>query len=177
MRVAGVPFDGRNRSGVGLQTEFDRRHPRERAGVHELGVNKAEKKPAIVAAVKKRVIHLERSVADRKIKRDSLVVPEKLAAAKFETVDGKRKKLFDWSLAANGAGFSWRKVGGAVRIESHVDDWLLKDDFAEGEFGTQKKIELQAGNDAVHVSERNIGGRLAPVDCDPTLFSLQANRK
>src|SRR5216684_1480136 len=176
VRVAGVPFDRRNRSGVGLQTEFNRRHPCERAGVHEFGINEAEKKAAIVASVKKRVIHLERSVADRKIKRDSLVVPEKLAAAKLETVDGKRKKLFDWSLAANCAGFSRRKVGGSVRIESHVDDWLLENDFPEGEFGTQKKIKLQAGNDAVHVSERDIGGRLASVDSDPTHFSLQAKR-
>ena len=72
-----------------------------------------------------------------------------LAMAKLEMIDGKSKELLDGSLAANGAGASRRKIGGAVGIESHVNDGLLEDDFVEGKLGTKKRDDLQASDDAV----------------------------
>jgi hypothetical protein len=110
------------------------------------------------------IVHLERSVASGELERNDLVVPEDLPAADFEAIDGESEELLDGTPAACAAGFSLRKVRAAVRIENNMDYRLLKDDFMEGELGTEKRDDLQAGDDAIGVRERNVSGRLAPMN-------------
>ena len=83
--------------------------------------------------------------------------------AGFEVIDGKSEELFDRALAGCGGRFSLRKVGAAVGIKSDVDDRVLEDDFVEGKLGTEKRADFQAGDDAIGMGERDIGGRFASV--------------
>jgi len=49
--------------------------------------------------MKKGIVHLERTIASGEINGDGLIVPEDLAMADFEVIDGKSKKSLDDSLA------------------------------------------------------------------------------
>src|SRR5271170_779251 len=135
MRVAGVPFERRNDGRIGSKAELHRSHPRKGAEVEQLGIDQAEQKAAIVAAAEKRIFHLQRRVAGGEINRDRLIVPEDLAVAEFEMVDGKGEELFDRSLAGSSTGLSPRKIAGAIRVESHVNDGLFEDHFLKRQFG------------------------------------------
>ncbi len=99
-----------------------------------------------------------------------------MAAAEFEAIDGKSKKLFDGRLAGNDAALALGKISGAIGIEGHVDHGLLEDDVVEAEFGTEKRAYLQASHDAVHVGERDIGGGLAAVDGNAAHVDLEEKR-
>src|SRR5271168_225053 len=149
MRMAGIPFKRRNGGRIGPDTEFHSSHPGKWAEVEQLGIDQAEQKASIVAPAEKRVVHLQRGIAGREIDRDGLIVPEDLAVAELEMVDGKGEELFDRGLAGGRSTFLPQgKIGGAVGMENHVDDGLFQDHFLKTKFGAEKKIELQAGDDA-----------------------------
>src|ERR1022692_1398816 len=174
MRVPGVPLERRNRGRVRAQAELDVGHPCERTAVQQFGVDQAKQQASIVLAAKEGIVHLERSVAGREINRDGLVVPEDLAVADFEMTDGKSKEPLYGSLPGNGAGCSRWKICRAAGIKSYVDHRLLQDDFVEAEFGTKKRADLHAGDDTVHMGERNICGGLPAVYGDSAHVGLQA---
>ena len=85
----------------------------------------------VVSVTKKGIVHLERSIASGEIDGNGLIVPEYLAVAEFEAIDGKGKKSFDDRVTGNAAGSSLRKIGCAVGIKSDMDHRLLEDNFVE----------------------------------------------
>ena len=97
--------------------------------------------------------------------------------AKFEAIDGKSEELLDGSLRGlTTPTFPLGKIGSAVGIESDVDDGLIEDDLVEAELGAEKRADLQASDDAVGVSERNLSGGFATVDGDIAHVDLEAKR-
>src|ERR1700683_3371004 len=158
MRVAGSPFKRGNGGRTGCEAELGGRPPGEGAANPPVGIGPAEQKPSIVLGVEKGIVHGERNVARSEIERNGLVVPEELAALHFEAIDGKSEELLDSVRAGKGAGLALRKVGGAVGIESNVDNGLLEDNFVKAELGTEKRADLQAGDDAVGMGQRVVGG-------------------
>jgi hypothetical protein len=126
--------------------------------------------------MKKGIVHLERTIASGEINGDGLIVPEDLAMADFEAIDGKSKKSLDGSLAGNDPGLSLGIISRAIRIESDVDDGAIEDDLVEAELGAEKRGDLQASHDAVHVREGNLGGGLATMDSNSAHVDLEAKR-
>src|SRR5271167_3034986 len=94
--------------------------------------------------------------------------------AEFEMIDRERKELLDGISARDGRRSSRREIAAAVGIESHMDGGLLEDHFVEGELGPKQRADLEAGDNAVHVGQRSLGGRLATVDRDVAYVSLKA---
>jgi len=174
MRVAGIPSERSNGGRVGCEAEFSRGHPGEGAAILQLGFYLAEQESPIVLLMEKGIVHVERNVAGGEIERKSLVVPKHPATSQFEAIDGKREELLDNILACKSAGPAPRKIGGAVGIKSDVDDGLLEDDLVKSEFGTEKRTDFQAGDDAIGVGERNVGGSLTAMDGKVAYIHLQA---
>src|SRR5271170_122197 len=174
MRVFGVPLKRRDGSGVSSKSEIEVGHPSEGTVVRQLGVDHTDMEAAVVTAVEQRIVHLKRSVARCEVKRDGLVVPKDAAMAKFEMIDGEGKESLDESRAGNRGSASRWKIGGAVGIESHVDDGLLENDFIEAKLGTDERTQLQTRDNAVCMGQRHVGGRLAAVDRDIAHIGLQA---
>ena len=166
MRMAGIPLKRGKDGGVGSETEFRGSHPGKGAAIEEFGIDQAELELAVIPAPEEGIVHLKGSVASSEVKWDGLVVPEDLAVAKFEMIDGKSEELLDGGLAFDGVDSSRREIGGAIGIESYVDHGLVEDDFVESKFGTEKRADLQASDDTVHVGKGNIGGGLTAVDGD-----------
>ncbi len=131
---------------------------------------------SIVAAVKKVIVHPERRVASGEIHGDGLIVPEDLAVAEFEAIDGECKKPLDGGLAASNSSLRQGKISGAVGIESNVDHGLLEDDFVKAELGTEKRNDFQTRHNAVNVGKGNLGGGLAAVDGDSAHVGLEEER-
>src|SRR5271168_4552854 len=127
---------------------------------------------SVVSAAQKGIIHLESGIACGEIDGKGLIVPQDLTVAEFETIDGKSKKLLDGGPASTHARLSLRKISCAVWIERDVDHGLLEDEFVEPELGTQKRDDFQASYDAVHVSQRNLGGGLTAMYGDPAHVDL-----
>src|ERR1022692_3141790 len=151
MRVAGVPLERGNSRGIGSEAEFHGAHPCEGAAVQQLGVDQAEEKASVVAAPKEGIIHLERCIASGEIDGDGLVVPEDLAVAEFEAINGKSKKLLDGSFASCNSGLAPWKISSASGIKSDVNYGLLEDEFVKTELGTHQRDYLQTRHDAVNV--------------------------
>jgi hypothetical protein len=126
--------------------------------------------------MKKGIVHLERTIASGEIHGDGLIVPEDLPVAEFEAIDGKSKQLLDGSFAGNDRDLSLGRIRRAIRIESDVDDGSIEDDLVEAELGAEKRGDLQASHDAVHVREGNLGGGLATMDGNTAHVDLEAKR-
>src|SRR5579863_2589755 len=174
MGVLRIPFERSDHRRVRRQRKIHGGHPGKWAAVQELGIDPAEQQAAIVAAVQVGVVHAKRSITGSEINRNVLIIPEKLAVAKFEMVDGQSKELLNRRLAADGDSFSLREVGSAVGVESHVHNGLLEDDLVEGQLGTKQRADLEARHNVVCVSEGNISISLAAVDSDAAHLDREA---
>ena len=71
------------------------------------------------------IIHAQREIASVKIERNGLLIPKQAATADFEIAYGERKELLNGSLAGKMAGAP-RDIGGAIGIESDVNDGLVE---------------------------------------------------
>ena len=117
MRVSGVPLERGKDGRAGGEAEFGGSHPGKRAAIQELAFDHAEQEAAIVLAVEKGIVHVERNVAGGEVEGNGLIVPIDTTLAEFEAIDGQREEGLDHVLAAKSAGLALRKVGGAVGIK------------------------------------------------------------
>jgi hypothetical protein len=119
-----------------------------------------------------RIIHPEPSVASGEVKPYGLVVPEQATMAKIKAIDGKGEELLDRSLPGYSAR-SLGKVAGAVGIKSNVNDGLIEDKLLKSQFRTEQRADFQAGDDAIGMSERDIGSGFAAADSNIPDFDLK----
>jgi hypothetical protein len=118
------------------------------------------------------IIHLQPSIASGEVKRYGLVVPKQATMAKIKAINGKGEELLDGSLPGYIAR-PLRKVAGAVRIESNVNDGLIEDKFLKSQFRTEQGVDFQAGDNTVRMSERDITSGFAAVDSNIPHFDLK----
>src|SRR5437879_10980790 len=113
MRATGVQLQGMNIRERLPQAELRRRHPGERTEVVKLRVHLAEQKLPLIAEAQVRVLHLQRGIAGGKVQRDFLAVPDQLAMAHVQPVNGKSEELLNGSLPRASQNARARDVGRA----------------------------------------------------------------